>query len=175
MAFETEVVSHDIGTICARILEQKKRYLSFFSNTTLNVLHRLKMRCSHLCVMKLVHQFRNFFFWLLSLFFVCFSSFFFCSSFLLLLLLHSKRNKKRLRLNNDTPTNTQTEEQHQRKKINRSNHHQKSKMQGARHSDVFFGERESGQDVRQSNVTAVQAVANIVKSSLGPVGLDKVV
>jgi T-complex protein 1 subunit alpha len=48
-------------------------------------------------------------------------------------------------------------------------------MQGARHSDVFFGERESGQDVRQSNVTAVQAVANIVKSSLGPVGLDKVV
>jgi hypothetical protein len=39
---------------------------------------------------------------------------------------------------------------------------------------VFFGERESGQDVRQSNVTAVQAVANIVKSSLGPVGLDKV-
>lgn len=47
-------------------------------------------------------------------------------------------------------------------------------MQGARQSDVFFGERESGQDVRQSNVTAVQAVANIVKSSLGPVGLDKV-
>jgi hypothetical protein len=52
------------------------------------------------------------------------------------------------------------------------NHHQI--MQGARQSDVFFGERESGQDVRQSNVTAVQAVANIVKSSLGPVGLDKV-
>ena len=47
-------------------------------------------------------------------------------------------------------------------------------MQGARQSDVFFGERESGQDVRQSNATAVQAVANIVKSSLGPVGLDKV-
>ena len=53
------------------------------------------------------------------------------------------------------------------------NHHQ-NQMQGARQSDVFFGERESGQDVRQSNVTAVQAVANIVKSSLGPVGLDKV-
>ena len=50
----------------------------------------------------------------------------------------------------------------------------KIKMQGARQSDVFFGERESGQDVRQSNVTAVQAVANIVRSSLGPVGLDKV-
>jgi RNase P/RNase MRP subunit POP5 len=47
-------------------------------------------------------------------------------------------------------------------------------MQGARQSDVFFGERESGQDVRTSNATAVQAVANIVKSSLGPVGLDKV-
>ena len=39
---------------------------------------------------------------------------------------------------------------------------------------MFFGERESGQDVRTSNATAVQAVANIVKSSLGPVGLDKV-
>jgi len=35
------------------------------------------------------------------------------------------------------------------------------------------GERESGSDVRTNNVTAVQAVANIVKSSLGPVGLDK--
>ena len=58
-------------------------------------------------------------------------------------------------------------------KENQSIHHQ-IKMQGARQSDVFFGERESGQDVRQSNVTAVQAVANIVRSSLGPVGLDKV-
>ena len=29
-------------------------------------------------------------------------------------------------------------------------------------------------DVRQNNATAVQAVRNIVKSSLGPVGLDKV-
>jgi T-complex protein 1 subunit alpha len=36
------------------------------------------------------------------------------------------------------------------------------------------GERQSGQDVRTQNVTAVSAVANIVKSSLGPVGLDKV-
>lgn len=35
------------------------------------------------------------------------------------------------------------------------------------------GTRESGQDVRTSNVTAVLAVANVVKSSLGPVGLDK--
>lgn len=35
------------------------------------------------------------------------------------------------------------------------------------------GNRESGQDVRTSNVTACVAVANIVKSSLGPVGLDK--
>lgn len=35
------------------------------------------------------------------------------------------------------------------------------------------GQRESGQDVRTSNVTAALAVANIVKSSLGPVGLDK--
>ena len=36
------------------------------------------------------------------------------------------------------------------------------------------GERTSGQDVRTANVMAVAAVANIVKSSLGPVGLDKV-
>ncbi|KAK9810134.1 hypothetical protein WJX72_005428 [[Myrmecia] bisecta] len=35
------------------------------------------------------------------------------------------------------------------------------------------GERTSGQDVRTQNVTAVSAIANIVKSSLGPVGLDK--
>ena len=35
------------------------------------------------------------------------------------------------------------------------------------------GERTSGQDVRTQNTTAVLAVANIVKSSLGPVGLDK--
>lgn len=36
------------------------------------------------------------------------------------------------------------------------------------------GERQSGQDVRTQNVMAVSAIANIVKSSLGPVGLDKV-
>lgn len=36
------------------------------------------------------------------------------------------------------------------------------------------GERTSGQDVRTQNATAVQAVANILKTSLGPVGLDKV-
>ena len=35
------------------------------------------------------------------------------------------------------------------------------------------GTRESGTDVRHQNVTAIQAVANIIKSSLGPVGLDK--
>ena len=35
------------------------------------------------------------------------------------------------------------------------------------------GERTSGQDVRTSNATACLAVANLVKSSLGPVGLDK--
>eukprot|EP00475_Leptophrys_vorax_P035103 TRINITY_DN574_c0_g1_i2.p1 TRINITY_DN574_c0_g1~~TRINITY_DN574_c0_g1_i2.p1 ORF type:complete len:456 (-),score=164.05 TRINITY_DN574_c0_g1_i2:397-1737(-) len=38
---------------------------------------------------------------------------------------------------------------------------------------ALFGERRSGEDVRTENVTAAQAVANIVKSSLGPVGLDK--
>jgi len=35
------------------------------------------------------------------------------------------------------------------------------------------GERSHGQDVRASNVTAVVAIANILKSSLGPQGLDK--
>ena len=35
------------------------------------------------------------------------------------------------------------------------------------------GELTRGQDVRSQNVTAVTALANIVKSSLGPVGLDK--
>ncbi|KAK8556457.1 hypothetical protein V6N12_002859 [Hibiscus sabdariffa] len=37
----------------------------------------------------------------------------------------------------------------------------------------ILGDRQSGQDVRTQNVMACQAVANIVKSSLGPVGLDK--
>lgn len=31
----------------------------------------------------------------------------------------------------------------------------------------------SGQDIRSQNVTACVAIANIVKSTLGPVGLDK--
>ncbi|KAI8106287.1 hypothetical protein M9435_000833 [Picochlorum sp. BPE23] len=35
------------------------------------------------------------------------------------------------------------------------------------------GERFSGQDVRSQNTTAALAVANVLKSSLGPVGLDK--
>lgn len=38
----------------------------------------------------------------------------------------------------------------------------------------LHGERTSGMDVRQQNATAVLAVANILKTSLGPVGLDKV-
>ncbi|CAB4279426.1 unnamed protein product [Prunus armeniaca] len=37
----------------------------------------------------------------------------------------------------------------------------------------ILGDRQYGQDVRTQNVMACQAVANIVKSSLGPVGLDK--
>jgi T-complex protein 1 subunit alpha len=37
----------------------------------------------------------------------------------------------------------------------------------------ILGERESGADVRSANVTAVAALANILKSSLGPQGLDK--
>ncbi|PFX28193.1 T-complex protein 1 subunit alpha [Stylophora pistillata] len=35
------------------------------------------------------------------------------------------------------------------------------------------GERTTGESIRNQNVTAVTAIANIVKSSLGPVGLDK--
>ena len=45
-------------------------------------------------------------------------------------------------------------------------------MQGPRLQ--IQGDRQSGQDVRSQNVLAVSAIANIVKSSLGPVGLDKV-
>ena len=35
------------------------------------------------------------------------------------------------------------------------------------------GDRTSGDDIRTQNVTAAMAIANIVKTSLGPVGLDK--
>jgi T-complex protein 1 subunit alpha len=38
---------------------------------------------------------------------------------------------------------------------------------------VLDGQRTSGRDVRTQNVNACQAVANVIKSSLGPVGLDK--
>ena len=38
---------------------------------------------------------------------------------------------------------------------------------------AISGERLTGQDVRQQNVTACMSVANIVKTSLGPLGLDK--
>eukprot|EP00698_Gefionella_okellyi_P004894 TRINITY_DN14523_c0_g1_i1.p1 TRINITY_DN14523_c0_g1~~TRINITY_DN14523_c0_g1_i1.p1 ORF type:complete len:548 (-),score=151.36 TRINITY_DN14523_c0_g1_i1:76-1719(-) len=41
------------------------------------------------------------------------------------------------------------------------------------HNLPIFGERSTGQDVRSANVVACAAVANIVRSSLGPVGLDK--
>lgn len=36
-----------------------------------------------------------------------------------------------------------------------------------------MGERSSGQSVRTENVMAASTLANIVKSSLGPLGLDK--
>jgi T-complex protein 1 subunit alpha len=38
---------------------------------------------------------------------------------------------------------------------------------------LIEGERQKGSDVRTANVTACVALANILKSSLGPVGLDK--
>jgi T-complex protein 1 subunit alpha len=37
----------------------------------------------------------------------------------------------------------------------------------------IFGQREQGQDVRTQNITAVLSLSNIVKTSLGPQGLDK--
>nr|CAG8519903.1 6338_t:CDS:2 [Entrophospora candida] len=43
-----------------------------------------------------------------------------------------------------------------------------------RNASLFLGgERISGNEVRNQNVIAVMSIANIVKSSLGPVGLDK--
>ncbi len=38
---------------------------------------------------------------------------------------------------------------------------------------LLDGERVCGQEIRSQNVTAAVAIANIVKTSLGPVGLDK--
>ncbi|KAI7865687.1 T-complex protein 1 subunit alpha [Spinellus fusiger] len=47
-------------------------------------------------------------------------------------------------------------------------------FQRDQNSSLFLGgERTTGQDVRASNVLAAASIANIVKSSLGPVGLDK--
>ncbi|EPY54238.1 chaperonin-containing T-complex alpha subunit Cct1 [Schizosaccharomyces cryophilus OY26] len=47
-------------------------------------------------------------------------------------------------------------------------------FQAPRESTLFLsGEKISGEDVRNQNVLATTAIANIVKSSLGPVGLDK--
>ncbi|WEW57434.1 chaperonin-containing T-complex alpha subunit Cct1 [Emydomyces testavorans] len=45
----------------------------------------------------------------------------------------------------------------------------------SRHSGTLFlgGQKLSGQDIRDQNVLATQAIANVVKSSFGPSGLDK--
>ncbi|KAL7066860.1 putative T-complex protein 1, alpha subunit [Cryptosporidium serpentis] len=40
-------------------------------------------------------------------------------------------------------------------------------------NQAIFGERQHGVDVRNSNLVAVMSIANILKSSLGPQGLDK--
>ncbi|KAK9477228.1 chaperonin Cpn60/TCP-1 family [Lipomyces japonicus] len=50
-----------------------------------------------------------------------------------------------------------------------------SQVYSATRSDTLFlsGEKLSGNDIRDQNVLATQAIANVVKSSLGPVGLDK--
>lgn len=48
-------------------------------------------------------------------------------------------------------------------------------MYSTARSDTLFlgGEKVSGDDIRNQNVMAALSVANVVKSSLGPVGLDK--
>ena len=46
-------------------------------------------------------------------------------------------------------------------------------MSTAQAALVLQGQRSSGQTVRTQNVMAASSIANIVKSSLGPVGLDK--
>ncbi|KAJ4981158.1 hypothetical protein NE237_031995 [Protea cynaroides] len=48
-----------------------------------------------------------------------------------------------------------------------------SKMAIVAQTPDILGERQYGQDVRTQNVVACQAMANTVKSSLGPVGLNK--
>ncbi|KAF9362753.1 T-complex protein 1 subunit alpha [Mortierella sp. NVP85] len=50
-------------------------------------------------------------------------------------------------------------------------------MYAAQQSTSLFlgGERTSGQNIRDQNVLAAASIANIVKSSLGPVGLDKMI
>lgn len=40
-------------------------------------------------------------------------------------------------------------------------------------AQVINGDRTSGQEIRSQNVQAAVSVANIVRTSLGPVGLDK--
>ena len=47
---------------------------------------------------------------------------------------------------------------------------------GAQDSGLSIaGSRDSGQDVRSANVTAVMTLSNILKTSLGPQGLDKMI
>merc|ERR1712066_1034019 len=46
-------------------------------------------------------------------------------------------------------------------------------MGGTGQSIGIAGERSTGQEVRTQNVMAALSVANVVKSSLGPIGLDK--
>lgn len=46
-------------------------------------------------------------------------------------------------------------------------------MSGTASALTVAGSRTSGTPIRTQNVMAASAIANIVKSSLGPVGLDK--
>lgn len=42
-------------------------------------------------------------------------------------------------------------------------------------ADAFFSGREKAKDVRSGNIVAARAVADIVRTSLGPKGMDKLI
>lgn len=47
--------------------------------------------------------------------------------------------------------------------------------QGARNPEGFSGDRSKEKDVRSSNFVAAKAVADAVRTSLGPKGMDKMI
>ncbi len=47
--------------------------------------------------------------------------------------------------------------------------------EGSATQNVSFSGREKSKDVRSSNIVAARAVADIVRTSLGPKGMDKLI